>query len=102
MNQEPARDAAFSGNVQSFARDADSNGNPDLSDYSARACDTDGTQTRASALKNSLFNLLPPATIAVILLFWAFGPASLVKNPWSIVVAGALTTAFVQALEWVH
>ncbi|HEX7857176.1 MAG TPA: sterol desaturase family protein [Sphingobium sp.] len=53
-------------------------------------------------MKKAIFNLLPPATLAVIISFWAFAPASWVKNPWSIIIAGLLTTAFVQALEWVH
>jgi sterol desaturase/sphingolipid hydroxylase (fatty acid hydroxylase superfamily) len=53
-------------------------------------------------MKKTVFDLLPPATLAVILCFWMFGPATWIANPWSIVVAGALTTAFVQALEWVH
>jgi sterol desaturase/sphingolipid hydroxylase (fatty acid hydroxylase superfamily) len=53
-------------------------------------------------MKKTVFNLLPPATIAWIILFWAFGPAAWIKSPWSIVVAGALTTAFVQALESVN
>ncbi|KHK90060.1 sterol desaturase [Novosphingobium malaysiense] len=44
--------------------------------------------------------MLPPATVAVIVLFWAFGPKSWIDNSWSIIVAGGLTTAFVQALEW--
>jgi sterol desaturase/sphingolipid hydroxylase (fatty acid hydroxylase superfamily) len=53
-------------------------------------------------MKQKLFNLIPPAMIAVVIVFWAFGPDSWIKNPWSIVVAGALITAFIQALELVH
>ncbi|CAN5370624.1 hypothetical protein BH09PSE3_BH09PSE3_15080 [soil metagenome] len=53
-------------------------------------------------MKKTVFNLLPPATIAVIILFWSFGPASWIKSSWSIVVAGAVTTAFVLALEGIH
>jgi sterol desaturase/sphingolipid hydroxylase (fatty acid hydroxylase superfamily) len=53
-------------------------------------------------MKKTVFNLLPPATIAVIILFWAYGPAAWIKNPWSIVVAGAVTTAFVLALEGIN
>ncbi|MBB5684716.1 sterol desaturase family protein [Sphingobium boeckii] len=55
-----------------------------------------------STFKDAVFNLVPPATIAVVMLFWAFGPAEWIKSPWSIVVAGALTSAFIQGLEWVH
>jgi len=55
----------------------------------------------ANVMKKNLVNLIPPATIVVVILFWAFGPAAWIKNPWSIVVAGALITIFVQALEFV-
>lgn len=48
-----------------------------------------------------LFNLLPPACIAAVMLFWAYGPADWIASPWSIVIATALTTAFVQAMEFV-
>lgn len=47
-----------------------------------------------------LVNFLPPLTVVVIVLFWMFGPQSLVNSAWSLIVAGLLTTAFVQALEW--
>jgi sterol desaturase/sphingolipid hydroxylase (fatty acid hydroxylase superfamily) len=64
---------------------------------------TDAVKARdGSPVKTWVFNMLPPAMIAVVVLFWAFGPESWIKNPWSIIVAGALTTATVQALEWVH
>lgn len=53
-------------------------------------------------MRRTLFNLMPPATIAAIVLFWAFGPAALVDNPWTVVVVGVITTAFVQALEFVQ
>jgi sterol desaturase/sphingolipid hydroxylase (fatty acid hydroxylase superfamily) len=51
-------------------------------------------------MKKILFNLLPPATIAVMLLFWAFAPAAWVKSSWSIILVASLATAFIQALEW--
>ena len=53
-------------------------------------------------MKNRIFNLMPPATIVAIVVFWAFAPAAWTLNPWSLVVANTLTTAFVQLLEWVH
>ncbi|HEY0315691.1 MAG TPA: sterol desaturase family protein [Sphingomonas sp.] len=52
-------------------------------------------------MKKIVFSLMQPATVAVVILFWVFAPAAWVKSPWSIVIAGALTTAFIQALEWV-
>ena len=103
MDQRPVCNAALSGNVRSIAGGAVTDGNPGLK-YDAtdmRAADSAEGQD-GNATKNRLFDLLPPATVAVVILFWAFGPASWVKNPWSIVVASSLTTLFVLALEWVH
>ncbi|WP_338405641.1 sterol desaturase family protein [Sphingobium arseniciresistens] len=36
-----------------------------------------------------------------VVLFWAIGPKSWIDHPWSMVIAGSLTTAFILALEWV-
>jgi sterol desaturase/sphingolipid hydroxylase (fatty acid hydroxylase superfamily) len=53
-------------------------------------------------MKKTIFNLMPPITIAVVILFWAFGPTVLLKNGWTIVVTSAVITAFVQGLEWLN
>lgn len=53
-------------------------------------------------MRKTFFNLLPPMMIALVILFWAFGPAILIKNSWTIVVTSALITASVQGLEWVN
>ncbi len=45
-------------------------------------------------------DLLPPLTVLAVVLFWMFAPAAWVANPWSLVIAGVATTAFVQGLEW--
>lgn len=55
-----------------------------------------------NALVKLAFDLLPPATVAVVVMFWAFGPAAWTSSPWAIVVAGLLTTAFVHGLELVR
>lgn len=66
------------------------------------------TQTFASDLikmdtmKKTVFDLLPPATLVAIILFWSFGPVAWTSSPWSIVIAGPVTAAFVLALEFVH
>jgi sterol desaturase/sphingolipid hydroxylase (fatty acid hydroxylase superfamily) len=52
-------------------------------------------------VKQKLVNLLPPATIAAILAFWAFAPAAWVEAPWSIMAVGLGTIVFVQLLELV-
>lgn len=54
-----------------------------------------------SATGTFLVNLLPPLTVLAVVLFWMFAPAAWVENPWSLIIAGVSTTAFVQALEWV-
>lgn len=53
-------------------------------------------------MKQSLFNLLPPATVAAILVFWAFAPAAWVDTWWTITLVGLVALAFVQAMEWVN
>ncbi|WP_226018828.1 sterol desaturase family protein [Novosphingobium sp. FKTRR1] len=52
-------------------------------------------------MKKLAVDLLPPATVAVIVLFWAFAPAALVTNPWTMVAVTSLVTAFVLGLELV-
>ena len=52
-------------------------------------------------MKQSLINLLPPATVAAIWAFWAFAPAAWVEGGWTIMVVGLVTLAFVQLLELV-
>lgn len=53
-------------------------------------------------MKKIMFSLVQPAMLAMILLFWAFGPAAWIKSSWSIVVATAITTMAVQVLELVN
>lgn len=52
-------------------------------------------------MKQSLINLLPPATVAAIWAFWAFAPAAWVEGGWAIIAVGLGTLAFVQLLELV-
>ena len=52
-------------------------------------------------MKQSLVNLLPPATLAAILAFWGFAPAAWVDSPWALLLVGLATLAFVQGLELV-
>jgi sterol desaturase/sphingolipid hydroxylase (fatty acid hydroxylase superfamily) len=51
------------------------------------------------AMKNKVFNLIPPAMIAMVLLFWAFGPAVLLNNVWTLTVLSASITIIVLGLE---
>lgn len=55
-----------------------------------------------TSLKNRIFNYIPPAMIAAVLLFWAFGPEALLQNPWTLVAVSPLITVTVLLLEWVN
>lgn len=50
--------------------------------------------------KQTLVNLIPPAMIVAVVLFWAFIPEGLVKHPATIIVAGLAITAIVLGLEF--
>lgn len=51
-------------------------------------------------LKQTLVNLIPPAMIVAVVLFWAFIPEALAKNPATIIAAGLVITAIVLGLEF--
>lgn len=53
-------------------------------------------------MKDKVFNLLPPAMIALVLCFWAFGPKVLLDHPATIILMGPLIMFFVLLLEQVH
>jgi len=53
-------------------------------------------------MKKVLFDLLPPASVAIILLFWAVVPTWFVDEPWSLVLVTSVALIFVQALEFIH
>lgn len=55
-----------------------------------------------TSIKNRVFNLIPPAMIAMVLLFWAFGPEALLKHSWTFVVTGPLIVITVLLLESVN
>ncbi|WP_443972128.1 sterol desaturase family protein [Sphingobium sp. CR28] len=48
-----------------------------------------------------MVDLLPPVAVILVVCFWALGPAAWTGKPWSIIVAVAVTTAFIQLLEFV-
>jgi sterol desaturase/sphingolipid hydroxylase (fatty acid hydroxylase superfamily) len=53
-------------------------------------------------VKKLVFRWIQPLTLGLIVTLWVVAPKSLVDNSWTIVVASALTTAFVQALEFIN
>lgn len=55
-----------------------------------------------TSLKDRLFNLIPPAMIAIVLGFWAYGPRTLVDHPWALAVTSPLVVIVILLLEAVH
>lgn len=55
-----------------------------------------------TTLKDRVFNLIPPAMIGMVLLFWAFGPKAWLENPWTLTVTSPLIVIAVLLLEQVH
>lgn len=53
-------------------------------------------------MKDKVFNLIPPAMIAAVLMFWALGPKALLDNSWTLTVTSPLITLAVLLLEPVH
>lgn len=55
-----------------------------------------------NAMKKLVFTLFQPATLALIVLFWATVPASWLDKTWVITAISVGTLAMVQALEFVN
>lgn len=55
-----------------------------------------------TTLKDRVFNLIPPAMIGMVLLFWAFGPKAWLENPWTLTITSPLIVIAVLLLEQVH
>ena len=53
-------------------------------------------------MKKTIFTLIQPATLGLIVLFWAFAPASWVEKTWLVTAVSIGTLAMVQALEFVN
>jgi len=53
-------------------------------------------------MKQKIFDLLPPAGVAAVILFWSFAPKVVIDNPWTVVIVGITILAIVQCLEFVH
>ena len=54
-----------------------------------------------TSIKDRVFNLIPPAMIAMVLAFWAFGPKALVDHPWALAVTSPMIVIAVLLLEQV-
>ncbi len=55
-----------------------------------------------ASLKNRVFNHIPPAMIALVLLFWSFGPSALLDHPWTLLVTSSAIVVVVLLLEWIN
>lgn len=53
-------------------------------------------------LKSRVFNLIPPAMIAMVLLFWAYAPKAVTDYPWTLIVTSSAIVVIVLLLEFVH
>jgi sterol desaturase/sphingolipid hydroxylase (fatty acid hydroxylase superfamily) len=54
------------------------------------------------AMKDKVFNWIPPAMIVMALLFWSSGPAIVLNNPWTLTVVSSVITLLILGLERVH
>jgi sterol desaturase/sphingolipid hydroxylase (fatty acid hydroxylase superfamily) len=55
-----------------------------------------------ASIKTKVFNLLPPALIAVVLLFWAYAPKAVVDHSSTLLITSSLIVLVVLLLEFVH
>jgi sterol desaturase/sphingolipid hydroxylase (fatty acid hydroxylase superfamily) len=60
----------------------------------------DAAEQGSRGIKTTLVNLLPPATLAAVVLFWGLAPQSVVEYPWTLVLVGLGLLAWVQVLEF--
>lgn len=60
----------------------------------------DGAKPNAGGIKTTLVNLIPPATLAAVVLFWALAPERVIEHPWTLLLVGLAILAWVQILEW--
>jgi sterol desaturase/sphingolipid hydroxylase (fatty acid hydroxylase superfamily) len=56
----------------------------------------------APSLKDKLFDLLPPAMVAMVLLFWSQAPQAVLDNEWTLTITSPLIMLIVLGLEQVH
>ncbi len=98
MGQQAASDAPQQGDAQSFFGVESSEGKPGLS-YSLRGADGVGDRSEGKA-GNILVDLIPPAMVVAVVLFWMFAPKSVIDNEWTLVATGAFITFSVLGLEW--
>lgn len=55
-----------------------------------------------ASLKTKAFNMIPPAMIAAVILFWAYAPKAVVDHSSALLITSSLIVVFVLLLEFVH
>lgn len=60
------------------------------------------SDTTPETFKDKVFNLIPPAMIAAVLLFWSLAPKAVVESAWTLTLTSAGIVIFVLLLEMVH
>jgi sterol desaturase/sphingolipid hydroxylase (fatty acid hydroxylase superfamily) len=65
-----------------------------------RAGDAGAARQGRVGIKATLVNLIPPATLAAVVLFWGLAPEAAVEHPWALVFVGVAVMAWIQGLEW--
>jgi sterol desaturase/sphingolipid hydroxylase (fatty acid hydroxylase superfamily) len=55
---------------------------------------------RTKSFQDRLVDLIPPAMIVAVILFWMYVPQSVVENDWTIIATGGFITLFILGLEW--
>lgn len=73
--------------------------NGSASAATVRSCNISAPDKSENPVKRTLVNLIPPATVIAVILFWMFAPSSITDSPWSIVVTGLAISFFVLGLE---
>ena len=54
-----------------------------------------------TSIKDRVFNLIPPAMIAMVLAFWAYWPKGAVDHPWMFAITSPLIVIVILLLEFV-
>lgn len=64
------------------------------------AGDEGAAEQGRGGIKATLVNLIPPTTLAAVILFWGLAPEAAVEYPWTLVFVGVVVLAWIQGLEW--
>lgn len=75
-------------------------GEPPVTGASSSGPSGDRPANARGGFRATLVNLIPPFTLAAVVLFWGLAPASLTENPSTLVVAGVAVMAWIQGLEY--